>query len=319
MMVMVEMGGSVHSSSSNSSYLRSHRIKPAKWRTKCDKIKWDGLPLSFKTFRREIEGHLLQVGAGYIIEDIFMEMYKKIGMDYLKSGAFWKMHQVSTPQAYEDRHYLYGLLMTATSHMHNKIIIKHQSTKDGFLAWSEFKKEYGYEGSKDLRIEYLEQIAQKPYSNNTPGGLGAYIDQFQAHLGELETIVPSEYTDAKKKRLLLMNIREADGVAHLLQKCRDDPRMTFETCATYIKECSALVEKTNRAKPPRTLMHVAESYESDYESDTPTKSYEEVCKLFHTRSKATGLKNTYKSFQSKDFRESLYISQAIWDELEPSI
>ena len=151
-------------------------MKPAKWRTKCDKIKWDGLPSSFKKFRREIEGHLLQVGAGYIIEDAFMDMYKKIGMDYLKSGVFWKMHQISTPQAYEDRNYLYGLLMTATSHMHNKIIIKHQSTKDGFLAWSEFKKEYGYEGSKDLRIEYLEQIAQKPYSNNTPGGLGAYID-----------------------------------------------------------------------------------------------------------------------------------------------
>ena len=116
-----------------------------------------------------------------------------------------------------------------------------------------------------------------------------------------------------------MNIREADGVAHLLQKCRDDPRMTFDTCATYIKVCSALVEKTNKAKPSGTLMHVAESYESDHESDTPTKSYEEVCKLFHTMSKATGLKNTYKSFQSKDFRDSLYIPQAIWNEMEPSI
>ena len=74
-------------------------MKPAKWRTKCDKIKWDGLPSSFKKFRKEIEGHLLQVGAGYIIEDVFMDMYKKIGMDYLKSGFFWKIHQVFTPQA----------------------------------------------------------------------------------------------------------------------------------------------------------------------------------------------------------------------------
>ena len=41
-------GGSMHSTSSNSSYFRSHRMKPARWRTKCDKIKWDGLPSSLR-------------------------------------------------------------------------------------------------------------------------------------------------------------------------------------------------------------------------------------------------------------------------------
>ena len=211
--------------------------------------------------------------------------------------------------------------MTATSHMQNKIIIKYQGNQDGILAWIEFKKEYGYEGSKDLRIEYLEGIAQKPYTNNTPGGLGSYIDHFQAHIGELETIVPNEYTDAKKKRLLLSNIREADGVAHLLQKCRDDPSMSLETCATYIKEYAALVEKTNQVKPPRSLMHVAESYESDsdHKHEPSTKTMDEVCKIFHTMSKATGLKSAYNTFKSRDFRESLYIPQAIWEELEPSL
>lgn len=73
---MVEMGGggSVHLSDSNP-FFRSHRMKPAKWRTKFDKIKWDGLPLSFKEFRRDLEGHLLQVGARYKIENSFIEMY----------------------------------------------------------------------------------------------------------------------------------------------------------------------------------------------------------------------------------------------------
>src|SRR5687768_18149657 len=50
---------------------------------------------------------------------------------------------------------------------------------------------------------------------NTPGGLGSYIDHLQAHIGEVESMVPDEYYDAKNKRLLLMNIRDADGVAHL--------------------------------------------------------------------------------------------------------
>ena len=194
------------------------------------------------------------------------------------------MYQVSTPQAYADCQYLFGMLMNATSHMENKIIIKYQKSLDGIMAWYEFKKEYGFEGSKDLRIEFLESMAQKPYTNSNPGGLSAYIDQFQAHVGELETIVPTEHTDAKKKRLLLLNIREADGVAHLIQKCRDDTSMSFDTCATYLKECCALVERTNRAKPQRTLMHVAESYDSDQESVAPTKFYDEVCRLFHTMS-----------------------------------
>ena len=56
-----------------------------------------------------------------------------------------------------------------------------------------------------------------------------------------------------------MNIREADGIAHLIQKCRDDPKMSYDKCATYLKECSALIDKSTRAKPPRQLMHVAEN------------------------------------------------------------
>src|SRR5688572_25972681 len=192
----------MHSSSSNSTYFRSHRMKPPKNRPKCEKIKWDGLPSSFKKFRKEIEGHLLQVGAGYLTDDSFLMMYSKLGKEFLKSDVFWKLHQVSTPQAYTDCQYLFGMLMNATAHMENKIIIKYQGSKDGIMAWTEFKKEYGFEGSKDLRIEFLESMAQKPYTNSNPGGLSAYIDHFQAHVGGLENFVPTEYTDAKKKRLL---------------------------------------------------------------------------------------------------------------------
>src|SRR5688572_5793765 len=320
MEVMVEMGGeSMHSSSSNFTYFRSHQMKPPRNRPKCEKIKWDGLPSSFKKFRKEIEGHLLQVGAGYLTNDSFLMMYSKLGKEFLKSDVFWKLHQVSTPQAYTDCQYLFGILMNATALMENKIIIKYQSSKDGIMAWSEFKKEYGFEGSKDLRIEFLESMAQKPYTNSNPGGLSAYIDHFQAHVGELETIVPTEYTDAKKKRLLLLNIREADGVAHLIQKCRDNSSMSYGACAIYLKECAALIDKTNKTKSPRVLMHVKNKYESDHEHEPDTKTVDEVCKIFHTMSKASGFKSAYNTFKSKDFRESLYIPQAIWDELEPSL
>ena len=102
-------------------------------------------------------------------EDSFLEKYCKLGMDYLKSDVFWKLYQVSTPQTYSDCQYLFGMLMNATSHVENKNIIKYQNSFDGIMAWYEFKKEYGFEGSRDLRIEFLESMAQKPYTNSTPG------------------------------------------------------------------------------------------------------------------------------------------------------
>ena len=125
------------------------------------------------------------------------------------------LYQISLPQAYSDKKWLFGMLMQATNHMENKIIIKYKGTQDGILAYYEFKKEYGFKRSKNLRIEFLESMAQKPYTNSIHSSFGAYIDQFQAHIGELETIVSNEYTEAKKKRLVLVNKREADGVAHL--------------------------------------------------------------------------------------------------------
>ena len=152
-------------------------MKPAKWRNQTSKIKWDGLPSSFRKFKKEVEGYLIQVGAGYIVQEQFLDAYRKIGYGYLKTDVFWKLHQTSHPQAYADCKFLYGLLMTATSHMQNKIIIKYHDSQDGIMAWIEFKREYGYEGCKDLRIEYLEAIVRKPYTNNHPGGIGSYIDQ----------------------------------------------------------------------------------------------------------------------------------------------
>ena len=96
----------------------------------------------------------------------------------------------------------------------------------------------------------------------------------------------------------MLNIREADGVAHLIQKCRDDSSMSYDACAIYLKECAALIDKTNRAKPPSKIMHAAggSTYQHMHE---PTMSLEEVSQLFHTMSKESGLKSTYQAFQSK--------------------
>ena len=134
--------------------------------------------------------------------------------------------------------------------------------------------------------------------------MAAYIDQFQAYIGELDTIAPMEYSDSKKKRMLLANIRDAEGVAHLVQRCRDDDAMSYEACAAYLRKNAILIDHTTKVKPPKRLMHVSDHedyYDSDKEDKPTTMTMEEVTKLFHSMSQESGVKNTYQMFKSKTF------------------
>ena len=69
---------------------------------------------TFRPFRRELEGHLLQVGAGYLINSAFLDMYKELGTEVFKSDDFWKMFRIPLAQAIYDRQYLFGILLSAT-------------------------------------------------------------------------------------------------------------------------------------------------------------------------------------------------------------
>lgn len=54
-----------------------------------------------------------------------------------------------------------------------------------------------------------------------------FIDKYQSYLAELEVFAPRDYYDFKKKRMLLSNIKDAEGVAHLIQRCRNDDNMSY--------------------------------------------------------------------------------------------
>ena len=155
---------------------------------------------TFRQFKRAIEGHLIQVGAGYLIQPAFIANYKEAGPSYLTSLAFWDIYKISVYQAPHDREFLYGALMTATMKLQLKTIIKYEESMNGILAWLELKQEYEFDGSRELRLEQLESMAQVPYSDKTPGGMATYIDRLQAQLAELETIQPSDYKVIVEKR-----------------------------------------------------------------------------------------------------------------------
>ena len=163
---------------------------------------------TFRVFSSLLEGHLMQAGAGYMIDTTFLDIYKKLGAEHLKSDTFWKLHKIPFAQATYDKEYLYRILVSATAKMQHRIILKYKESRDGILAWDEFKQNFEYDGSKELRLEQLEALAQKPYNNSVPGGMAASIDQLQAFMAELEVIAPIDYSDFQMKRALLANIRQ---------------------------------------------------------------------------------------------------------------
>ena len=292
---------------------RHYRSLPMKARSKFEKISWDGLHSTFKPFSRAVEGHLLQVGAGYLASKEFVDVYKTLKEEYFKTQQFWNTYKVSYPQALYDVRYLYGILLTATQKMQHKIILKYEASQDGILAWNEFKKDFAHDGSEDLKIEQLETKVHEPYSSREPGSMAAFIDKFQAYVAELETMIPADYTDARKKRLLLTNIRDAEGVAHLIQKCRDDNGMSYDATAAYLRKNAILVDHANRIKPTRKVMTVGNTAET---SDHTTMDIDKVSSLFHSMAVEGGLETTYKMFNMRSFRQSMRIPDVIWKELD---
>ena len=69
--------------STSHAFDRKNRANAAKIRPKFKKITWNGMSSTFRAFGAALEGHLMQVGAGYLIDKIFLEIYKKLGTEHL--------------------------------------------------------------------------------------------------------------------------------------------------------------------------------------------------------------------------------------------
>ena len=115
---------------------------------------------SFTLFKRQLEGHLFQVGAGHLFEEDFVVNYMKLGTEYFKSDTLQDTKKISYNQAIFDMKYLYGILMTATREQQHKSIIRHQYMQDGIMTWHEFKADFDNDGSKELKQEQLEAQIQ---------------------------------------------------------------------------------------------------------------------------------------------------------------
>ena len=75
-----------------------------------NKITWNGSRQTFDDYHNKIEGHLLQVGIGYLTTQTFLEKYSALGSNYFSDPEFYEDYTTSVPQACCDSQYLYGIL-----------------------------------------------------------------------------------------------------------------------------------------------------------------------------------------------------------------
>ena len=77
------------SSGGQSSSISQSRIRVKPRAKISDKVVWDGMMKTFCHFQQLISGHLLQVGAGYLVHPDFLDNYEHQGDKYLDLLHFW--------------------------------------------------------------------------------------------------------------------------------------------------------------------------------------------------------------------------------------
>ena len=122
---------------------------------------WEGNIELFPMYQRMIEGYLLQVGAGYLYEEHFLENYQELGESFFETDEFMDRYDVSPAQARYDSTYLYGILLTTNCKNPLCPVLldpRYKTKKDGILCWQAFCHRYEYQGHpKHLVVDQLER------------------------------------------------------------------------------------------------------------------------------------------------------------------
>ena len=313
-------GGPPDDSPSNSSH-SSRSVLPrnrqvAKVRSALsEKVQWDGQCSTFRPYKLAITGHLLQVGAGYMVDTAFHSSYvkyAKLGSDYLESEDFRVTYpDISLKQARLDRTYLYGMLISSNrKDGERKFILKYEGSQDGIAAWIEFLRDYDNNGSEEVRTSKLESMIGIKYTYKYPGGFLKYIDTLQANLNELDILLPGQYLESHKKRILFKNLKGAKNLKHLIQSCRDRD-LTYQEAATYLRIHGAEIDEEDQ--DPRRTNQVEKGGEVFL-------SYEEAKEVYTAMAEEQGARRAYKVLRDyPKIRESLHIHPKIWKRLSEEI
>ena len=123
-----------------------------------------------------------------------------------------------------------------------KFILKYDVSQDGIMAWTEFLRGYDNKKLEEVRMNKLKSLINIKYHSRYPGGFFKYIDTLQAHPNKLDILLPGQYGDEQKKRILFRSIKGDRNLRFLIQLCKDQ-RMSYQKAATYLRVHGAKLDK----------------------------------------------------------------------------
>ena len=287
-----------------------YRYKPHRARPKYEKAQWDGTSRTFRQFARSLEGHMLQVGAGYTMTKHFYKQYTTL-KHYLHSDAFWHEYCISIPQAKYDITYLYGILKSATATKENKTLNRHKESRDGIRTWHELVKEYQHGGTIEIRVKSLESTAASKFSPHLHGTIDTFLNDLEGTLAELMTLIPTEYPEARARKIILSSVGHIDSISDILLHCDNHPTWGYRQTSEYIREKSF-----NRAYLYADQRNI-KAVTSEHTSIQSEISEQDVISIFDEHVSQYGPNTAWKILNVKQYRESLSIPTPIWMKLEP--
>ena len=306
-------GGGDSKASTGSEWKRRHAHK-IKDRAKIgDKIVWNGKGSTFKAYSQQIKGHLLQVGAGYLVSEYFLEKYKEEKRHFLYSDDFWTRYQIPIKQAEQDVTYLYGILVSTNHATPNAILIEHAKSMDGVIAWLEFQDTYGNNGSKEGRIEELESELRVKFDPKVYTNFSRYLDSYAVKIQELDSLAPGEYTDQRKKRDFFNSLDHIPALNVFIQYCKAQ-ELTFKETIIHLRKFSRDVDKaiesTTVKIPGQKILNTEVN---------PEMPPEKIKTILRTAIEKDGIESTYHAFQSSTLRQELRIPEKLWRKIEPNL
>ena len=97
------------------------------------KITWKGDLSTFSTFKSILSGHCKMAGAGYIVNNYFLELYEKheeAAIDH------WKDKTLTLTQLIHDREWLYGMIEGSVQGSYGlKYLMQNEQSQDGIKVW----------------------------------------------------------------------------------------------------------------------------------------------------------------------------------------
>ena len=79
-------------------YIRKDSPPKTRSNVSSNKIQWDGKRSTYPAFQADLEGTMLRLGMGYLVDTEVMEAYAKEGMDFIESDPFWAEFGISVKQ-----------------------------------------------------------------------------------------------------------------------------------------------------------------------------------------------------------------------------